>query len=164
MSDVPPPGLPPITVVSRVVSAFAGAGLTAALGGSGLLVALGLSDTAADWDVTVDGDPDVVRRVLRDAGLDVAAAPAGDGRFGTRARFVFEESSERVELLVGFAIRVGGRRVAIPTRVSRSWRGLPIGDPSAWATAYRLLDRVREADLLDAYLASASPPPLDGAS
>lgn len=153
-----------MVVVSQVVSALEAGGLTAALGGSGLLVALGLVTTAADWDVTVDDDPDAVRRALRAAGLNVTAAPAGDGRFGTRARFVLEEPSERVEVLVAFAVRVGGRRVAIPTRVSQTWRGLPIGDPSAWAVAYRLLGRIREADLLEAYTESRPSPPPDAAS
>jgi hypothetical protein len=42
--------------------------------------------------------------------------------------------------------------VDLPSSTTRTWRGLPIADPSVWARAYRLLGRTDRADALDAWL------------
>ncbi len=54
-----------------------------------------------------------------------------------------------LQLLIGFALRDNkGNLVPLPTRVTRTLRGLPITDPDVWLRAYRLLLRHDRADLL----------------
>jgi len=79
---------PPLSVVAAVVDAIQAQGAVAAVGGSGLLAALGLVGRVRDWDVTTDAETETVEAALRATGLPVAPAPAGEGSYATRARFV----------------------------------------------------------------------------
>ena len=140
---------PPLPVVEAVLDAIQGHGAVAAVGGSGLLAALGLIDRVRDWDVTTDAQTGTVEAALQAHGLPAAPAPAGEGCYATRARFVIRDVDHNVEVLVGFALRDSkGNVVPLPTRVTRNWRGLPIADPDVWLRAYRLLQRHDRADLL----------------
>ncbi len=140
---------PPLPVVEAVLGAIHRQGAVAAVGGSGLLAALGLIDRVRDWDVTTDAQTMTVEAALQAHGLPAAPAPVGEGRYATRARFVIRDLDHNVEVLVGFALRDSkGNVVPLPTRVTRTWRGLPIADPDVWLKAYRLLQRHDWADLL----------------
>lgn len=120
----------------------------AAAGGSGLLAALGLIDRVRDWHVTTDAPTQTVQAALSATGLPVAPASAGQGSFATRARFAVRGVGHDVDVLVGFSLRDRGQVFPLPTRVTRTWRGLPIADPMVWLRAYRLLGRHDRADQL----------------
>ncbi len=139
---------PPLAAVVAVVNALQAQGAVAAVGGSGLLAALGLVDWVRDWDVTTDAPTQTVQAALSATGLPVDPAPAGQGSYATRARFAVRGVAHDVDVLVGFALRDHGHVVPLPTRVTRTWRGLPIADPMVWLRAYRLLGRQDRADLL----------------
>jgi hypothetical protein len=144
--------IPPLTVVSAVITALHAHDAVAAVGGSGLLASLGLTDEVRDWDVTTDAPAEVVDVALRSTGLDYGRAVSGDARYATRARFAVTTADHQVEVLVGFAIHDGTQVVALPTRVSGTWRGLPMADPSVWLAAYRLLGRQKQAAWLETWL------------
>ncbi len=139
---------PPLSAVVAVLDALQARGAVAAVGGSGLLAALGLIGRVRDWDVTTEAPTQTVQAALSATGLPVVVACAGQGGYATRARFAVGGVGHDVEVLVGFALREHGRVVALPTRVTRIWRGLPIADPEVWLQAYRLLGRQDRADLL----------------
>jgi len=143
------PWTPPLLVVEAVLDAIHGHGAVAAVGGSGLLAALGLVDRVRDWDVTTDAPTETVEAALQASGLPAGPAPAGEGSYATRARFVVRGVDHNIDVLIGFALRDNkGNAVPLPTRVTRIWRGLPIADPEVWLRAYRLLQRHDRADLL----------------
>lgn len=146
------PKLPPIAPMLAVLEALAAEGAVAAVGGSGLLAALALEDEVHDWDVTTEAPVEAVRKALLAIGLAFRADTDREGRYATRERFVVEEGP--VDVLVGFAIRTEDGVQELPTRVTGTWRGLPLADPAVWALAYRLLGRTEKADLLDAWLSA----------
>lgn len=142
--------------IRQVGTALSAAGITWALGGSAVLIAHGLQQVApSDWDVTVDADPETVRAAL--AAVAYTENPrTGDGIYATGARLVIEPN---VDLLCQFAIRTETGIIYLPTVVSRTWEGLPVGSPEVWAVAYRLMDRPAKADLLTGYLLSRGADP-----
>ena len=145
--------IPPFEVVAKVVEVLQAAGLRPAVGGSGLLVGLGLSDTANDWDVSVDAAPETVAEALHGAGVDYSDRTQRGGTYATDRRYVIDGSDHQVDLLVNFSLRAAtGQAVVLPTRVTGHWRGLPLADPMVWARAYRLLGRHDKADLLEHWL------------
>ncbi len=144
--------VPPTDLVVRVIDALVAGGFTPAVGGSGLLVALALTDVANDWDVTVDGDPAGVAAALRAAGVAYRDGTERGGIFDTAARLVVDGGDHDVDLLVGFALHGPDGVEALPTRVTGSWRGLPLADPVVWERAYRLLGRAPKADALQRWL------------
>ena len=144
---------PPLPIVAAVVAALQAHGAVAAVGGSGLLAALGLVDSVRDWDVTTDAATQTVESALAQvSGATVAPAASGDAGYATRARFVVRGNDHEVDVLVGFALLEEDQVVPLPTRVTRTWQGLPIADPEVWLRAYRLLGRHERADLLQRYL------------
>jgi hypothetical protein len=143
---------PPLAVVRTVIRALEQRGAVAAVGGSGLLLALGLTDTARDWDVTTDTEVTTVETALRSTGLPFRRVPAGDGSYATRARFLVQGEDHEVDVLVGFAVRIGDDDRGFPTRVTHTWQGLPMGDPEVWLAAYRALGRPERALALERWL------------
>jgi hypothetical protein len=144
---------PPLSVVTVVVAALQAHGAVAAVGGSGLLAALRLVDSVRDWDVTTDAATQTVEAALAGIpGTAVTSAPAGETGYATRARFIVHGDDHDVDVLVGFALFDHEEVVSLPTRVTRTWRGLPIADPAVWLQAYRLLGRHHRADLLQRWL------------
>ena len=143
-------------VLRAVLAALDEVGVVAALGGSGLLAALGLVDRVRDWDVTTDADPDVVRSALDAHRLAHQAEPAGDGVFATTAHLRVDGGDHDIDLIVGFAVRVGDAVITLPTRVTSHWDGIPLGDPRIWAAAYRHISRHDRADVLDEWLAGVT--------
>jgi hypothetical protein len=145
-------------LVRRLQGAFAEAGIPSVVGGSGLLASLGLVDRVNDWDLVTDAGEREVREVLRALGLpeepENGAEPdegdAGDAtRFATRALHRLERDGERVDLLVGFAIRDGDRVLDVPAAPGSSWRGLTMARPEDWVLAYRAMGRHEKAALLE---------------
>jgi len=124
---------PPLEPLRRLLARLESAGLRYALGGSGLLAALGLVERVNDWDVNVD------------AGIDSVVAACGGLEFerfdhgGCHADHKLSFERERAELIAEFAFFVPGGIVMIPTRVTATWNGIPIGSPTAWAAAYALM-------------------------
>jgi hypothetical protein len=155
--------MPRIDVVLRTVEALRHGTIVSALGGSGLLAALGLTDQVRDWDLTTDAEPEAVASALTCAHLEHAAVEAGEDGYATQARFRVEAGDHEIDLLVGFAFRSPGSTIHIPTRVTGHWRGLPLGDPLAWARAYRLMGRPERAVPLETWLATSGPAPAAGA-
>ena len=158
-NDRPPPGktaatasTPRLDIAHQVLAALEQAQIVAALGGSGLLAALGLTQQVRDWDVTTDADPMAVQAALSMACLAFSVVGAGEGGFATRARFLIDAGDHEVDLIVGFAFREGPDVVALPTRVTGQWRGLPLGDPAVWARAYELMGRRQQAASLRTWL------------
>lgn len=140
---------PPLSVVAAVIAELRAHGAVAAVGGSGLLAALGLVDSVRDWDVTTDAATRTVAEALAAvAGAEFTAAAVGEAGYATRARFLVHGEDHDVDVLVGFALVDHDQVVPLPTRVVRTWRGLPVGDPVVWLRAYRLLGRHQQADLL----------------
>lgn len=133
-------------------------GLSPALGGSGLLVALGLTDTAHDWDVTVDAPVATVYAALDGGGFTYTEATAGDGVYATGRRYVIDGVDHHIDLLVGFALRGPAGVEKLPTRISGTWRGIPLADPVVWERAYTLLNRPTKAAALRQWLASGESP------
>jgi hypothetical protein len=152
MDNAAGPDTPPFDVVATVVAALRAHGAEAAIGGSGLLAALGLVEQVRDWDVTTDTDTGVVERALRSTGLPYRRSTAGDGPYRSRARVIVAADEHDVDVLVAFAVQDGDRVVPLPTRVTRTWRGLPIADPLVWRDAYRLLGRTERAVLLQNWI------------
>lgn len=147
-----PPCTPPLAAVTAVVRALRAHGAVAAVGGSGLLAALGLAGHVRDWDVTTDAPTAVVLAALRSTRLAFVPAATGNGLYATQARFVVLGNEHEVDVLVGFAVRLGDRVVPLPTRVTRHWRGLPIADPAVWLRAYQLIGREESAARLQAWV------------
>ena len=137
--------------VAQIVAALVASGAEVAVGGSGLLAALGLVESVRDWDITTDAPENVVVDALDSVGLPYAAMGAGDGLYATRARFVVDCGDHNVDVLVGFAVREQGSSIPVETLVTRYWNGLPIGDPRAWAKAYRIIGRSQSAALLEGW-------------
>jgi hypothetical protein len=144
--------MPHLDVVLRTVDTLQKHAMVTALGGSGLLAALGLTDRVRDWDLTTDAEPDLVASALRAARLRHDQVTAGDGGYATRARFRVDGGDHEVDLLVGFAFRVDGSTIPMPTRVTGHWQGLPLGDPVVWAQAYRLMGRPGRVAALQTWL------------
>jgi hypothetical protein len=89
-----------------------------------------------------------VEGALEAAGFSYREAPAGVGVYATAALYIVDGGSHEVDVIVGFAVRVGGRKVELPTRVSATWQGLPLADPTVWEKAYRIIGQRSKADLL----------------
>lgn len=139
---------PPFGAVTRLVDALRSAGLTPALGGSGLLVALGLADTAHDWDLTVDAPEARVRAALDAGGFSYADRTSDTAPYATARRFVIAAGDHEIDLLLHFALHGPAGPEPLPTRVTGTWRGLPLADPVVWARAYDLLGRPEKAAAL----------------
>jgi hypothetical protein len=134
------------------------AGLSFALGASGLLAAHGLVSRVNDWDLTVEADLDAIAEAC--AGFEFTR----HGNTGCHADHKLGLEHERVELIARFAFFVPGGVVRIPTRVTGSWRGIPLGSPLAWAAAYALMGELEDsprrrerAELLFEWLPSRPP-------
>lgn len=143
--------LPPREGLDRLLSVLRGQGWQPAVGGSGLLVALGLGTVAHDWDVTVDAPAEAVIVALDRAGLTYRDGTRTDGVYGTDRCL---KVHDQLDLMVNFALRGPDGLEPLPTRVSGTWRGLPLADPVVWARAYQLLGRAEKADRLQRWLAS----------
>src|SRR5690606_33525847 len=98
---------PPFEPVRSIVTALQERGLQVAIGGSAVLAALGLVDTVRDWDITVEGDPDAVGRILDSLDLTVADRTEHMPPFATEQRFVVDAGDHEIDVLVGFALRDG---------------------------------------------------------
>jgi hypothetical protein len=61
------------------------------------------------------------------------------GNSGGHADHKLTFDAEKVELIARFAFFVPGGVVRIPTVVTGTWNGLPIGSPAAWAAAYAIM-------------------------
>ena len=130
---------PPLAPLERLLERLRAHGLAHALGGSGLLAALGLVDRVRDWDVTVAASIESLEAAC--AGLDYARF----GSDGCHADHKLTFERESVELIADFAFAVDGGVVKIPTVVTGQWRGLPLGSPTAWATAYALMGELEDS-------------------
>jgi hypothetical protein len=146
--------MPPLEPLREILAVLDTAELPHAIGASGLLMALGLVDHVNDWDVTVEADIDTL------AGLFPGRAFSRHGNSGGHADHKLSFESERVELISRFAFFVPGGVVRVPTVVTRTWNGLPIGSPAAWAAAYAIMAeqendarRAGRAELLFEWLA-----------
>ncbi len=129
---------PPLAPLRLVSGRLGAAGILHALGGSGLRRALGDDCDVGDWDLTTDGDPEVVHRVL--VGLDHRLLPAREPWASQRA-WRIDLDGAGVDVIVGFAVRSGAGIRRFPTVVTGAWRGVPLGDPVAWQEAMSLAGR-----------------------
>ena len=89
---------------------------------------------------------------LAEAGYPYRSRSAGGENFATTALYAVDAVSHEVDVIVGFAVRSKGRRIELPTRVTGSWRGLPLADPTVWEKAYRIIGQTSKADLLTSRL------------
>src|ERR1700685_4184408 len=103
--------VPDMSVVRLVLRKLAESELSAAIGGSGLLAALGLTDVVHDWDVTTDGPTSAVVDALDSAGVPYRQAPAGIGVYASDGLYVVDGGDHEVDVIVGFAVRVGNRKI-----------------------------------------------------
>lgn len=138
-------------MANRVGAALTAAGIIWALGGSSVLIAHGLWEKPpTDWDLNTDADLERVQAAL--AAFQVEVHPlTGSDNYATTARLTVEEE---IDLMVQFAVRTEGGIVHLPTMVSRTWKGMPVGSPEVWAVAYRLIGRPVKPDLLSDWLAT----------
>lgn len=140
-----------ISMLRPVVERLTSAGVELALGGSGLLLSLGLVQQVRDWDLNTDAPLEQVEAALGAAPR--AAAPHGDGPYASAYRLDLNPGGQPVDLMGRFAVRTESGICHMPTVVSGTWRGIPVGSPEVWAVAYRLIGRPQKADLLSAFLA-----------
>ncbi len=138
---------PPLELLEEYVDRLERAGLTVALGGSGLLATLGLADTVHDWDLTCD---DPYERVVEVLAGESFVAQDSDGLHADRKLTLADGV---VELILGFAFKIQGGVVRIPTIVSARVEGIPLASPEGWAIAYHLLGRTGKSDVLFSHLA-----------
>jgi hypothetical protein len=87
----------------------------------------------------------------------VDLAPTLHGNLGVHADHKVVCFDGTVEVICRFAFFGERGVIHIPTIVSGSWRGFPVGSPEAWAVAYTLLiaeeeRRAAKADVLFEYL------------
>ncbi len=150
--------IPDLTVVREILSCFDDHGIVGAIGGSGLLAALGLTQVVRDWDITTDGTPSSVERALVEVGYPYRCAPVGAGTFASAALYIVDAETHEVDVIVGFAVRIEGRRIELPTRVTGTWRALPLADPGVWEQAYRAIGETAKADLLRSWRHRTDPP------
>jgi hypothetical protein len=127
--------LPPLDHLAQVARRLDAAGIAWALGGSAMLHALGLADHVRDWDLTTDRSLEDVHAALRDL------SPAIHGNSGIHADHKVGCFDDGVEVICRFAFfhPEGDDVIRIPTMVSGSWNGYPVGSPEAWAVAYALM-------------------------
>ena len=145
--------LPPLEHRADVGRRLDAAGITWALGGSAMLHALGLADHVRDWDLTTDRSVSDVHDALRDL------EPTLHGNLGIHADHKVVCFDDSVEVICRFAFFQpdGGDVIRIPTMVSGSWNGYPVGSPEAWAVAYALMiaenpERMEKAATLFAWI------------
>ena len=150
---------PPIEPLREILAMLERAGLPHAIGASGLLMALGLVDRVNDWDVTVDADVETLAATVS------GRAFTRHGNSGGHADHKLTFDAEKVELISHFAFFVPDGVVRIPTVVTGTWQGLPIGSPAAWAAAYAIMAgqendarRAERAERLFDWLAMAPQP------
>jgi hypothetical protein len=143
--------IPDLTVVREILSCFDDHGIVGAIGGSGLLAALGLTKVVRDWDITTDGAPSSVERALVEVGYPFRRGAVEAGIFASDALYVVDAETHEVDVIVGFAVRIEDRKIELPTRVTGTWRSLPIADPNIWEQAYRAMGETAKADLLDSW-------------
>ena len=128
--------LPPFEPLREVARRLDAAGIVWALGGSALMHALRLADSVGDWDLTVDVLQDDARAALRDL------APTLHGNLGIHADHKVVCFDGVVEVICRFAFfrpDGGDGVIHIPTIVTGTWNGFPLGSPEAWAVAYALM-------------------------
>ncbi len=124
---------PPLPPLHAALARLVAAGIPHALGASGLLAANGLADVVHDWDVTCEADLDTLRRVFADVPHETY------GNSGCHADHKLNLESNGIELIANFAFFVDGGVVRIPTLVSGTWNGVPLGSLEGWAVAYSLM-------------------------
>jgi len=137
---------PPLEALLVLVARLEAEGIRCALGGSGLLAALGLSETAHDWDLTVDAP---LEQLVPLAG-GWPFETAGSSGVHADAKLMFPRHS--IEVIARFAFHGPRGVIRIPTVVTGRWRGVPLGSPEAWLAAYHLLERTAKRDLLLGHL------------
>jgi hypothetical protein len=125
--------LPPFESLDAVTRRLESARVEFALGGSALGHALGLVTEVRDWDLTTEAAPEAVEDALRDL------TPVRHGNSGVHADHKVVCFDGAVEVICQMAFFTPGGVVRIPTVVTGTWRGYPIGSPAAWAVAYSLM-------------------------
>ncbi len=128
--------LPPLEPLREVARRLDAAGIEWALGGSALLHVLGLSNSVGDWDLTVDVSQDDAHAALRDL------TPTLHGNLRIHADHKVVCFYGTVEVICRFAFfhpDGGDDVIHIPTIVTSTWNGFPIGSPEGWAVAYTLM-------------------------
>jgi hypothetical protein len=143
--------IPDLTVVREILNCFDDHGIVGAIGGSGLLAGLGLTQVVRDWDITTDDAPSSVEQALVDIGYPYRCGTVGVGTFASAALYIVDAETHEVDVIVRFAVRIEGRKVELPTRVTGTWRSLPLADPTGWEQAYRVMGETAKADLLDSW-------------
>ena len=138
---------PPLEAVRALIDALERAGVRCALGGSGLLAAFGLASVVRDWDFTTDAPRERLLAALEGR----SAEHKGSDAIHADEKFMLPEL--RLEIIRGFAFVTSRGPIHIPTRVTRRWRGVPVGSPEGWAVAYALLGRDEKSERLFEWLA-----------
>jgi hypothetical protein len=124
---------------------FKNAGIEFALGGSGLMYAIGLTQEVHDWDLTTDEPWSKIEPLLK--GFDYQYLEA-DEFYATTYRCKFKVGSSNIDLMGHFSIKTQAGIHHVPTTVTQHWQGVPLGDPEAWAHAYKLMGRSEKSKLL----------------
>jgi hypothetical protein len=139
---------PPLEPLLELVTRLEAEGIRCALGGSGLLAALGLTETVHDWDLTADAPLERLAPLARDWPFETA------GSSGVHADAKLMVPGHSIEVIARFAFFGPRGVIRIPTVIAGRWRGVPLGSPEAWLTAYHLLERPAKRDLLLDHLRS----------
>lgn len=133
------PATPPLPPLQAALARLAAADIPHALGASGLCAALGLVQHVNDWDVTCDADLDTL------AALFAEQPHERFGNSGCHADHKLNLAGGGIELIARFAFFVPGGIVRIPTLVTATWQGVPVGSPEAWAVAYALMGELEDS-------------------
>ena len=129
------PHTPALEPLLATIATLRRGGVEVALGGSGLLASLGLTDHVGDWDVTTDSSVDEAEAALGDTPHEWF------GNSGIHADHKLVVDGGTIEVICRFALRSDAGVCRVPTVVTGTWRGVPVGSPVAWAVAYALLGR-----------------------
>ena len=108
--------------------------------------ALGLDVDVHDWDVTTDAEERRVYEAVRLYGPKPLRAVRP---YVSRYAYRLGVGSSAVDLLGGFAVEAHGERVALETRITGYFQGVPLGSAAEWAKLYRALGETEKAASLE---------------
>lgn len=143
--------IPPVEALEVLKNRLQNANINFALGGSGLMFVHGLSDHANDWDITTDATWEQIEPIVKD--LNYTLIPP-QGMFATRYLCKIELDGAVVDLMGDFSITTESETYLVPTKISGSWNGFPLGSLPAWGKAYDLMGRKEKARRVQDYVRS----------
>lgn len=135
-----------LPALHTIAKALQQAHIEFALGGSGLMAALGCPVEVHDWDLTTEAEEDQIFEVIKQFSHQRIQP---NGIYASRYLYKIEIEGTPIDLIGSFALRNDqGKVETIPSTITSTWNGVPLGSPEAWVRAYQLLGRLEKANML----------------